>query len=228
MGNQLSIFEIGLDKPNEVSEAALTNERTNDWIGNNRSVYVCNGASNHSEGERQENDYYATEPYAVKLLLEQERFGKCVWECACGEGHISQVLIDAGYQVLSSDLFDRGFEGTQIIDFLNTDITGNRKDIVTNPPYKFAKEFVEKALDISVDGTKVAMFLKLTFLESKSRRKLFEKYPPKVVYVSSSRLQCAKNGNFERYKQGTGTAVAYAWYVWVKGFKGDPVIKWIN
>ena len=48
-----------------------------------------------------------------------------------------------------------------------------------------------------MEGTKVAMFLKLTFLESKARRELFERYPPKVVYVSSSRLQCAKNGDFE-------------------------------
>ena len=138
------------------------------------------------------------------------------------------MFLDAGYQVFSSDLFDRGFKGTKIIDFLNDDIKENHMDIITNPPYKFAKEFVERALDVSAEGTKVAMFLKLTFLESKSRRKLFNEQPPKVVYVSSSRLQCAKNGDFAKYKQGTGTAVAYAWYVWVKGFKGDPIIKWIN
>jgi len=84
---------------------------------------------------------------------------------------------------------------------------------------------VEKALDISADGTKVAMFLKLTFLESKSRRELFRKYPPKTVWVSSARLQCAKNGDFETYKQGTGTAVAYCWYIWEKGYVGDTVVK---
>ena len=64
-------------------------------------------------------------------------------------------------------------------------------DIITNPPYKIAKEFVEHALEVITEGHKVAMFLKLTFLESKKRRELFEKYPPKVIYVSSSRLQCA-------------------------------------
>ena len=100
-------------------------------------------------------------------------------------------------------------------------------DIITNPPYKYAKEFVEHALDISVDGVKVAMFLKLTFLEGKARKKLFEKYPPKTVYVSSARLQCAKNGDFEKYGKGVGTAVAYGWYVWEKGFNGKPTIEWI-
>ena len=204
----------------------------NDWTGNSKSIFTRNGASNHSEGERQQHDYYATEPKAVEILLEQECFNPYVWECACGEGHISEVLKAHGYKVKSSDIVDRGYEDTETIDFLTVrkeDIKHDfSRDIITNPPYKYAKEFVEKALEISMDGTKVAMFLKLTFLESKARKKLFEKYPPKVVYVSSSRLQCAKNGDFEKYGKGVGTAVAYAWYVWEKGFKGDPIIKWIN
>lgn len=203
----------------------------NDWTGNTKSVFICNGASNHSKNEREQHDYYATEPKAVELLLEQERFNPYVWECACGEGHISEVLKAHGYKVKSSDLFDRGYEGTETIDFLTVrkeDVDHDfSRDIITNPPYKYAKEFVEKALEISMDSTKVAIFLKLTFLESKSRKELFKKYPPKVIYVSSSRLQCAKNGDFEFYGNKS-TAVAYAWFVWEKGFKGDPVVKWIN
>lgn len=93
---------------------------------------------------------------------------------------------------------------------------------------KSAKQFVEKAIETVTDGNKVAMFLKLTFLESKSRRELFEKYPFETLYVSSSRLQCAKNGDFDTYSKGTGTAVAYGWYVWRKGFVGTPQIKWFN
>ena len=136
---------------------------------------------------------------------------------------------ERGYVVKSSDLVYRGYKDTEIIDFLKFNKSLDvRMDIITNPPYKYAKEFVEKALEISPDGTKVAMFLKLTFLESKSRKELFKKYPPKILYVSSSRLQCAKNGDFEKYGKGVGTAVAYGWYVWEKGFKGNPIIRWIN
>lgn len=69
------------------------------------------------------------------------------------------------------------------------------------------------------------MFLKLQFLEGKERRKLFDITPPKLVYVASGRLICAQNGEFEKYPS---SAVAYAWFVWEKGFKGDPVIRWIN
>ena len=53
------------------------------------------------------------------------------------------------------------------------------------------------------------MFLKVQFLEGKARRKLFEKYPPKCVYVSSSRILCAKNAMFDE-KRADGSAVAYA------------------
>ena len=197
-----------------------------DWNGNSNSIYKTLGASNHTEKEREANDYYATEPKAVELLLEQEKFSPWVWECACGEGHISEVLKANGYNVFSSDLIDRGYEGTEVIDFLTA--TKNELDIITNPPYKYAKEFVEHALNISPDGTKVAMFLKVQFLEGKERRKLFEKYPPKVIYVASGRLLCAKNGEFQRMKEGGGSAVAYAWFVWKKGFSGAPIIKWIN
>lgn len=72
------------------------------------------------------------------------------------------------------------------------------------------------------------MFLKLTFLEGKGRKELFEKYPPKVVYVSRSRILCAKNGDFQRMRDTGGSAVAYAWFVWEKGYQGDTIIKWIN
>lgn len=201
-----------------------------DWTGNAKSIFVCNGASNHSSEERQSEDYYATEPKAVELLLEQEKFNTYVWECACGEGHISEVLKKHGYRVESSDLFDRGYKGTTIIDFLQVTKEEYKKsivpyDIITNPPYKYAKEFVEHALDISMDSVKVAMFLKLTFLESKARQKLFEKYPPKTIYVFRNRVDCWKNGI---KPDKPSKAVCYAWFVWEKGYTGNPVIKWIN
>lgn len=101
-------------------------------------------------------------------------------------------------------------------------------DIVTNPPYKYAKEFVEKALELIPVGNKVCMFLKLQFMEGKARKLLFEKYPPKTIYISSSRLLCAKNGDFDGMRAGGGSAVAYAWYVWEKGYKGETVVRWFN
>lgn len=195
-----------------------------DWIGNQNSIYTTIGASNHSKTEREANDYYATDPKALELLLEEESFNNKVWECACGGGHLSKVLLEKGYDVLSSDIFDRGCPNTQIINFLEIlESDFNDRDIITNPPYKYAQEFVEQALKISWGGVKIAMFLKLTFLEGKGRKQMFLQNPPTKVYVSSSRLECGTNGEFK----GT-SAVAYAWFIWEKGYKGNTIIKWIN
>ena len=198
-----------------------------DWIGNANSVYKTLGASNHTEDERQIDDYYATSPEAVERLLENETFDyeNGIWECACGEGHISKVLTAHGYPVVSTDLVCRGYGLPAPLDFLNHTIQGYKGDIITNPPYKYAQQFVEKAMETVQKGNKVAMILKLTFLEGKARKEMFKKYPPKTIYVFSSRINCAKNGEFS---DKDSKAVAYAWFVWEKGFAGNPIVKWIN
>jgi hypothetical protein len=83
---------------------------------------------------------------------------------------------------------------------------------------------VQKAIETVADGHKVAMLLKLLFLESKGRKALFERYPPTRIHVFSERIPCALNGDFEHI---TSSAVCYAWFVWEKGFTGNPQIDWI-
>lgn len=180
-----------------------------DWTGNNKAVYTCLGASNHSKGEREEHDFYATEPLAAELLLELEPELDNIWECAVGDGSLAKVLYKEGKLGSATDLIYRGY-GVGGIDFLRAEEWEWDGDIVTNPPYKHAREFIEKALDSVQDGRKVCMFLKLTFLEGKSRKQLFNNTPPSVVYVSSGRLKCALGGKFD----DTGSsAAAYAWFV---------------
>lgn len=59
-----------------------------DWIGNKATTFVQLGASNHSDKEREINDYYATDPNTLLLLLKQLKKDEIklhnnVWECAC-------------------------------------------------------------------------------------------------------------------------------------------------
>lgn len=197
-----------------------------DWTGNSNSVFKTLGASNHTDKDRETNDFYATEPKALELLLDVEDFDPYIWECACGKGHLSEVLTKRGYIVKSTDLVDRGY-GQGGVDFLQCEDKHNG-DIITNPPYKYAQQFVEHALEIIPDGRRVAMFLKLTFLESQTRRELFDRSPPEYIYVSSKRLRCAKGGDFQTYKQGGNTAIAYGWFIWRKGYTGEPRVRWFN
>lgn len=199
----------------------------NEWRGNKNSVFKTLGASNHTDKERQSQDYYVTDPIAAELLLKQEEFLTDIWECASGENHLADVFKKHGYRVRTSDIVKRT-PTTEEYDFLSMDNTSWHGDIITNPPYKLATEFIYKALSILREGNKVAMFLKVQFMEGKERKRLFTNFPPKVIYISSSRIMCTKNGEFEKMKQGGGSAVAYAWYVWEKGYKGQTTIKWIN
>lgn len=199
-----------------------------DWVGDKNSIFKTLGATNHTDKEREENDYYATNPIAIDALLNDGgvKLSPKVWEPACGQGHLSERLKQYGYEVYSTDLIYRGY-GTGGVDFLK--YRGNWDgDIITNPPYKNSLPFVEHALDVVLESGRVFMFLKLSFLEGKARRKLFDIGCLKTVYVSSSRILCGKNGEFDHMGAGKQSAVAYAWFVWEKGFKGDPIIKWIN
>ena len=193
-----------------------------DWVGNS-STFRTLGASNHTDRERQKEDYYATEPKATEWLCKLERFEGRILEPSCGEGHMSKVLEAAGYEVVSRDIIDRGYG--EVADFLAIDNQKRDGNIVTNPPYKYAQQFVEKALSIIPEGKKVAMFLKLTFLEGKARRELFRSSPPIRVWVSSSRIKCAMNEEFDKYGS---SAAAYAWFIWEKGYHGATTVKWFN
>lgn len=192
----------------------------NDWTGN--SVFSTLGSSSHSEYERSCGDFYSTDPVAVEKLLKVEDFSNDIWECACGDGSMSRVLESAGYRVRSSDLFDRGYgeTGYDFLSLLNQDWHG---DIITNPPYIYAQEFVEKALNVIHKGNKVAMFLRLLFLEGKRRRELFRVSPPVRVWVMSERVNCYRNGVISNFS----SAVCYAWFVWVKGYRGDSILGWL-
>ena len=141
-------------------------------------VFKTIGSSNHTPDERAAHDYYATDPQAVEMLLALETFSPLIWEPACGEGHISKVLAAHGYEVISTDLIYRGFGDPEPMDFLTETFPDFEGDIITNPPYSAGLEFVTRALETVRPGGKVAMFLKVQFLEGKRRGELFAKTPP--------------------------------------------------
>lgn len=117
-----------------------------DWIGNTHSTFATLGASSHADHDREENDFYATDPKAAELLLDVEPELSDIWECACGAGHLANVFERYGKLTAASDLIDRGY-GKPNIDFLQCSRHHNG-DIVTNPPFRYALEFVQKALEL--------------------------------------------------------------------------------
>lgn len=186
-----------------------------------------NQGLNRPDGvEREEHDFYATHPNAIiplmKLLEWSDNAPKLVWENSCGQGHLSKMLEVYGHKVISTDLIDRGY-GVPGVDFLKPNFydTLPYDAIIMNPPYKYAQEFLEKSLNIAPT---VCVFLRLTFLESAKRVEFFRRHPPKIVAVFSKRIPCSKNAEFGEKES---SSVAYAWFIWQRDFKGEPVIKWI-
>ncbi len=198
-------------------------------MSKNSKLNLIMGARNSAKTEREEHDFYATHPDTTKAFIERIRKDNIqislnIWEPACGQGHMSEVLREYGYNVYSTDLINRGYG--EVKDFLTCEDKNYNGTIITNPPYKFAKEFAYKALDILCEGSYLCLFLKIQFLEGKERKKLFDKFLPKYIYVHSERQKIARNGDFEHFDKNNNS-LAFCWVVWQKGYIGETITRWI-
>lgn len=165
-------------------------------------------------------DFFPTPAWATRALIDNEQFSGDIWESACGNGAMSEVLKDTGNSVISSDLYDRGY-GEAGHDFLKSKRTV--PNIITNPPYNAAEGFVRSGLDRA--GRKFALLLRLAFLEGANRqRTIFTDAPPSRVWVFSERITFYPAGAVQK---GSGTT-AYAWFVWDKDALSTTELKWLK
>ena len=169
----------------------------------------------HGDKEKRvKDDFYPTPEKSTLALLDREPFYGDIWEPACGDGAISELLKNRGYNVYSTDLVDRGY-GDDHFDFMNS--WQKHDNIVTNPPFNIGTKFTIHALALAKH--KVAVFQKLTFLEGKERRdKLFSYNMLKKVYVFSER---------QSFRGYNGGMIAFAWFVFDKSYEGNPEIEFI-
>lgn len=193
----------------------------------NNTLSGTNLAGMSTTRDRVKDDYYATPVEATKGILDREILDGNIFEPACGEGHISEIIKEyyPNSEVISTDLVDRGY-GDGGINFLTHDFGRKFDNIITNPPFKYAKEFIERGLELA--NNKVIMFAKIQLVESVSRKELFEKFPPKYIYVFSKRVNPLRNGSpvDEKGKPWSST-MCFAWFVWEKGFEGETTFRWI-
>jgi len=169
----------------------------------------------NTKGDRVKNDFYPTPIKATESLLKHIKFDGEIWECACGDGAISKVLLKNGYKVYSSDLINRGY-GTPNHDFLTSTLKSD--NIVTNPPFNLSLEFALKALQCV--RQKAVFFHKLVFLESKKRHEqLFKLNKLEKVLIIPNRLA------FKGYQ--SGGLMCFAWFIFDVNYNGKPTIDWI-
>jgi hypothetical protein len=177
------------------------------------------GTGKNPDG-RPDTDFYSTPAWATEALLSRETFEGRILEPACGDGAMSKVL-EPYYNIHSFDKYDLGYGERQ--DFLTY---GEEywNAVITNPPYRHAQEFLERALFLTKPHRgKVALLLKLQFLEGQKRAKILKDSPLKTVYVFSKRLTFYRNN----IPMQNGGMMAFAWYVWDWTHEGPPTLDWI-
>jgi hypothetical protein len=189
-------------------------------------------AGGNPENGRVKDDFYATNPLAVKMLLEKYEWkaAKTLEPCV-GAGHIANAVkeIKPDTSITGMDIVDRGYKGVILQDFLEYSTEERWGGIISNPPYSLAKEFILKGMDLLEANGQMAMFLKIQFLESEKRIELFQKYPPKYIYVFSNRMATWNNGSEVDPKTGKkwSTTMCHAWFIWEKGSTSEPIVRWL-
>ena len=150
------------------------------------------------EDKRQSEDFYPTPSYVTEALLEYHHFRGKIWEPACGDGRMAEVLKKSYQDVECSDLMDRGY-GQSGVDFLKS----NKRvaNIVTNPPFQLAYEFIEQGLKLADDC--LALLLPIRYLTGKKRAKLYTKFPPAKIIVIPNKVDFLGFGS---------PAMEFAWF----------------
>lgn len=194
--------------------------------------YLAGGklAGGNPERGRVDDDFYATDPKSTRALLETVEFkGDLFLEPCCGQGHIAEVIKEyyPDAKITAIDLVDRGY-GQGGIDFFDFYTDVKYDNVITNPPFKLAQQFIEKSLDMIKEDGKVAMFLKVQFLEGTGREEFFNNAPLRYVYVFRGRQAPWMNGNplNEKGKKWSST-MCFAWFIFEKGYTGEPIIRWL-
>lgn len=171
--------------------------------------------------ERVEGDRYWTEPWVTQALLDVVRFRGLVWEPAAGRGDMADVIRDAGYQVMCSDIAGPtlGCKGAAEANFLTHTSPGDGTfSIVTNPPYIHAEAFIHKALELTARaGGMVAMLLRNEYDCAASRRDLFEQEPFACKLVLTKRPRWS-DSNIASPRHN------FCWMIWDYNHSGPPRI----
>lgn len=161
--------------------------------------------TNRSSEKRRAADYYPTPTDCTQALIDflQIPKGSTIWECACGEGYMSKVFKQNGYNIISTDVNSYGF-GDGVEDFLSAECK-ECDWIITNPPFKLSEAFIRKCLE---HGKPFALLLKSQYWHSKKRYALFMEHPPAYV------LPLTWRPDFEFGKRGGSPTMECIWCVW--------------
>lgn len=164
-------------------------------------------------------DDFPTPPWAVRAFLThvaQLPKGSIVLEPACGRRYMEVAFKEWGLKTLNYDNV-RYDDKHKIADYANGGKYPRHDFVITNPPYKLANQFAQRALDEAELG--VGLLLRTIWMESVARHDtLFGVRPPSVVAVFSRRMQAAHG----RLTRTGGAMMSHSWFWWDKANPAKP------
>ncbi len=170
--------------------------------------------------ERRDGDSYYTQPWVTQALVQSYALRGPIWEPAAGRGDMVSTLRSwTKLEVIGTDIS----MGKKKYDFLNPKgYVPAFGSIVTNPPYRLAEAFARHALKHT--GGKVAILVRLDFLASQRRHKLFTEHPPHLILVLSRRPSMPPGWQDAPAKGGMHD---FCWIVWDQDDLGQcAAIEW--
>lgn len=181
--------------------------------------------SSHHHADRGLDAYFSPPEAALSLLhIESQHLPERIWEPAAGDGAIVRPFLNAGFTVIASDLVDYGLEGCRTgLDYLKAKAIAEPHGIVTNPPYKLAMKFAEKALH---ETFYLALLLRTNFLESTARLPFFREHQPARIWVSSRRLPMMHRHGWQGPRAPSNTC--FAWFVWDSRSSQKCIVDWFD
>jgi hypothetical protein len=171
-------------------------------------------------------DAYMTDRRVLRALIniERDHLPKTLLDPCAGTGNWLLEFRDAGYTMHARDIYDYGFPGTVIGDYLKAVPWPGVEGICTNPPFFLSKEFLEKALS---EVGYVVFLQRTNWLESTKRLPMFKAHPPARVWISSRRLPTMHRHGWTG-KQAASN-ICFAFYVWdAKADKGVTRLMWFD
>jgi len=171
--------------------------------------------------ERKERDLYETPEWVTEALLPHLRPLEIIWEPACATGKMVRVLEKVA-TVWACDI--EPSEGYVYADFLGptprVDVD-QISAVITNPPYEFATEFCQRALDRTQHlGGLVAMLLRTDFDHAKTRGHLFAKHR-----AFSKKVVLTKRIKWFEDSKGQ-PSFNHAWFIWDWRHIGAPTLAY--
>lgn len=171
-------------------------------------------------------DDFPTPPWATRALCERIwGFGTplkrlSVREPAANRGHMVRPLEEYFGLVVASDIHDYG-AGFPVQDYLFGPSPSLTDWTITNPPFRLAEQFIDRALGCS---RHVAVLVRSAFLEGIGRyQNLFKDQPPSHVLQFTERVVIHRG----KLSEKGSTATAYCWLVW-QHTRGSTSFEWIE